>query len=295
MTVRRGGRERYGGGADLSAEAALMLDDSFLYLAAKVADDVQAPSERGQNIWRTDSVQLGMDPILDRYTGNYGENSHEIGLALVDGRPQVWRWRGRRGQPVGEMMNVKAAVVREEGLTVYEAAVPLTEMMPFAPDAWPRCGVNIVINDADADGKRKGRLELVRGAMTHGKHPDQFAVAKCAPSGNGRKVSAGLVWERRCMLEGGAAEITMGISSPETREAIVRAELVSLDDPDTQPAVRELMVPVTEVPEQYRLSISSDSRAGRYRLRVGVRSKSGWRAAEDALNVYIYPKASYPE
>jgi hypothetical protein len=189
---------------------------------------------------------------------------------------------------------VLACATRNDGFTIYEAAIPIADLAPLAPDAWPKCGIDVVVNDSDAGGERKGRLELASGAMTHGKHPDQFAVFECAPSGNPRKVSATIFWDRRCMLENGSAQLTVAVSSPETREAIVRTELASLDSPETRPEVRDTVIPVAAEPRQCRLNVSSSSPAGRYRLRVSVKSRSGWRAADEALDVYIYPKADYP-
>lgn len=83
--------------------------------------------------------------------------------------------------------------------------------------------------------------------------------------------------------------MSLVLSSPKTEKAIVRAELVSLDSPQTKPAVKEIKVPANPEPAQYTLKVGSDSPAGRYRLDVSVRTESGWRVAEDKLNVYVYP------
>jgi len=176
-------------------------------------------------------------------------------------------------------------------MTTYEVAIPIAQLAPFAPDTWPKCGIDVVINDSDGKDGRKGRLELVPGAMTNGKHPAQFAVMECVPSASTNRVSAGLVWERRCMQEGGAAELTIGMKSPKAQEAVISARLTSLDSPGTRPQVREIRVPVTASAAEFRLKVKSTSPPGRYRLGVSVRSASGDVAASDALNVYIYPAA----
>lgn len=289
VKVRRSGRRNYSGPDDLSARTAFMIDDSFFYFAAEIKDDAHLQQRPGGDMWMQDCVQIGLDPILDRTPENYGENEHEIGFALANGEPVLWRWEGRRGQPVGRINNAQVKIVRDGGKTLYEAAIPLAQLAPLAPDTWPECGINVVVNDSDSPGHRKGRLELVQGAMTHGKHPDKFAVFECELSGNPRKLSGGLVWDRRCMLEGGHAQLGLTISSPQTKKAIVNARMISLDNPDTKPEEARISIPVTSDPQHYKLRIFSKSPAGRYLLKVSVKSESGWLACEDALPVYVYP------
>lgn len=292
VTLRRSGRANYGGRQDLSARVAFMLDDTNLYFAAEVNDDTHVQTWSGSDIWKNDSVQIGIDSILDRTAGNYGENDHEIGFAIKDGKPLVWRWKGRRGQAPQAPPEITAAAQRRNASTFYEASIPLASLSPLAPGVWSRAGINVVVNDSDTADTRKGRLELQSGAMTRGKNPDAFKAFHLQPSGNPRLVEAGLVWETRAMAEGGMATLRLGIVSEETTRALVRADLRSLDDPDTAPAVAERWVPVSATPHEHLLGIGSRSPAGRYELKVTVTSPSGWLAASDALPVYIHPEGS---
>ena len=291
LEIFRSGRGRYGGEDDLSGSFAFMVDDSHLYFAARVSDDVHVQELDGGDIWKQDCVQFALDPTLEGNRGGYGENDHELGFALRGDETLAWRWKGRRGQPVQRPAGIQAAVVRHGAETVYEAAIPLREIAPFAPEVWPLCGVNVVINDCDEGGSRKGRLELVSGATTRGKNPDRFAVFRTEPTGHGRKVSAGILWERRCAQEGGALRATLGVCSRETPEAIVRARMRSLDSPSAPAAVREMTVPVRDGPQAVTLDIFSASPAGRYLLDITVQTKSGQVAASDSLPVFIYPPA----
>jgi hypothetical protein len=288
IEIRRSGRALCGGDEDLTADVAFLVDDYNLYFAAKVVDDAHVQNKREDELWMQDSVQIGIDPILQQRADGYGDNGHEIGFALRNGKPVAWRWDGRRGQPVGDIKDVDLRVVRRNGMTLYEAAIPLRELMPLSPDMWRKIGIDVVVNDCDVDGVRKGRIELAGHAMTHGKHPAEFAAFEFAPSGNPRKVSGGLMWNERCWLVGGGADLTLVVSSPQTEAVVVIVELLSLDDPDTAPARTETTVAVSPEPRQYHLVIPSDSPVGRYRLKIAVRSESGWVAAEDELPVYVY-------
>jgi len=237
--------------------------------------------------WQNDSVQIGFDPTLQRSHG-YGEQGHEIGFALSDGEAIAHRWSGRRGQHLGVMDNVDIAIVRGGGETVYEAAIPLTELEPMAPDMWDRIGLCVTVNDSDDGLKRKARIELAPTAMTAGKQLGKFPVFEAAPSPDKRKLSAGLIWDRRCLSAGGRAELTVAVSSPETRKAKIRTTLESVDYPNTEPARSEMEIPVTAQPQEFTLSAATDSLPGRYYLTVEVVAPDGTAAAADTQPIYVY-------
>lgn len=292
--IKRNGFEFLGGPEDISARIAFVRDDRYFYIAAEVRDDVHRQDLDGWDMWKHDSVQVGIDPILERSEG-YSEYSQEVGLILRDGDPLVWRWEGCRGQPIGASSEwplgreVKAAAKRLEGRTIYEAAIPIAELQPLSPDMWPKCGMNIVVNDCDEGESRKARLELRQGAMTAGKHPDDFAVFELAPSETTDRLSAALFWERRCFQPGGHAALTVAVASAQVQKAVINAELRSLDDPGARPATAKIEVPVTRESMEHALVVSSSSPPGRYRLSVIVKEPGGRVAAHDALPVYVYP------
>lgn len=289
VRIYRSGKTLYRGAEDLSAKFAFQTDDSDLYVAADVSDDVQHQKKYGWELWAGDSVQIGLDPLLERRPDSYGENGHEIGFALTEDGPVVWRWVGRRGQPVGRMKNVKLAIRRLDGRTIYEAAIPLSELAPLSPDMWPQCGINVVINDSDGKPYREKRLELCQGAMTHGKRPERFAAFKFDPSPNAKKVSAALMWDKRCMHPGGSAKLTLALRSPATPGAKVFAELRSLDSPKSAPARAALPVAVSSQPMEWVLTAATNSPPGRYKLFVTVKNPDGAAVARDGLPVFVYP------
>ncbi len=287
LKITRNGLDHLGGPKDLSAQIAFAVDDANLYFAADVTDDVHQQTRPGRGFWQNDCVQIGLDPTLARSNG-YGGQGHEFGFALSEGRPVAWRWAGRMGQALGEFSSAKCAIRRAGDHTIYEAAVPLSELAPLSPDMWRKVGMCVVVNDSDDGESRKARLELVPGAMTLGKRLNEFPVFEFAPSPDKRKLSAAITWRRRCLKPGGAAELMVAVSSPETRSAVVRCRLSSCDDPNAKPTTSEIKVPVSPEAKEYVLSAQTISPPGRYRLEVEVTSPDGQVAARDALPVYVY-------
>jgi hypothetical protein len=289
--LRRSGRYRFGAPGDLAARIALAVDDRHLYLAGDVTDDTHWQQHFRGDFWKGDCLQIALDPTLERRERGFGEEDHEIGFVLQDGRAFAWRWHGRRGQPIGEMPGVDLKIVRREGRTLYEAAIPLAELAPLSPDLWPSAGFNVVVNDSEGMKQRKGRIEYRPKTMTIHKQPKGFAAMQFEPSQDASKVSAALLWQRRATEEGGGFRVVIAARSPQTRSARISAELASLDSPQTPPTRAELALPVSTDARERSLSIRTPSVPGRYDLRLRVESTEPRTAAEDHLPVYVYPPA----
>ena len=155
-------REEYARGdwkgpEDLSAFFYTMWDDEYFYIAAQVRDDRFRQPFIGTEVWMGDSVQFGIDPDYDRSL-SYGEDDGEYGLALTQLGPQVVRWTGDGGV----IRTANLAVLRQDGITVYEAAIPWEEMAPLRPEVGKTVGFSLVVNDDDGDG-RKCWLEWLGG------------------------------------------------------------------------------------------------------------------------------------
>jgi len=291
VVLRRSRFQEYKGATDLSGSFALKVDDENLYLAAKVRDDTHVQNLDGLQMHNNDCLQLALDPVLDRRDSGYGENNHEFAFALRGTDTIVWRYYGRRGQPLTRSNRVKAKVVRAEDMTIYEAAIPLSELSPMCPFIWSKFGANVVISDNDGTtDKRKGRLELVPGASSKNPHPCQFAVFECPNLGDAPRISGALFWERRCMPVGGAAELTAVLCSPTEQQATVRAELISLDSPTAKPATATTSMSVTAKPARYSIHLPSNSAPGRYKLRVSILDEGSRVLTEEKLSVFVYPQ-----
>lgn len=165
-----------GGTPDLGGRFWVAVDRSNLFLAFAVRDDVFSQPHHDGDIWQGDSVQFALDPSEDRTKGRYEADDYEYGLALVAGRPVVWRWTAGGGNRPGQVVNSELAIQRRpDGLT-YELRLPLTELVPLVllPNAQP--GFTVLFNDADDSG-RETPLEWTPG-ISGGKDPSSFGAIR---------------------------------------------------------------------------------------------------------------------
>ena len=160
-------------------------DDSALYFAAEVKDDVhyqqlaEKSNPSSDMMWTEDSIQIAIDVAGDAEPSSnvptYDNlNDVQFGIALgKDEVPLLHFWFNPRGE-TGQLLLKELAVVRDEPakVTRYEAAIPwsLLGMNQSPSDKW--MGMNILFNDNDGQDRR-GWLEWAPGiGYTH--DPSQF-------------------------------------------------------------------------------------------------------------------------
>jgi hypothetical protein len=82
----------YGGPAHLSGNVWFTYDQKNLYMTARIHDDVVAQPTSGGEIWQGDSIQFAVG------AGTPGEQTawSELGTALTQAGPEVWRWLSPR-------------------------------------------------------------------------------------------------------------------------------------------------------------------------------------------------------
>ncbi|TDE98718.1 hypothetical protein EXU48_00435 [Occultella glacieicola] len=168
----------WGGAADLGGDVWWTWDEENLYLTAAITDNVHAQPGLNDTIWTGDSIQFGA------VAGAPGENLtgyYEYGLALTAQGPQVFRWNGGGGiLPNGPVDAVDLAVARDEATqtTVYEMAMPWSELAPFDP-ADRLLALSFLVNENDG-AIRRGWLEWGSGIGT-GKNPALFPSTRLDP------------------------------------------------------------------------------------------------------------------
>ncbi|ACQ79175.1 hypothetical protein Bcav_0914 [Beutenbergia cavernae DSM 12333] len=168
----------WGGAADLGGDVWWTWDDENLYLTAAITDNVHAQPGLNDTIWTGDSIQFSA------VAGTPGEDLtgyYEYGLALTSQGPQVFRWNGGGGiLPNGPVAAVDLAASRDEATqtTVYEMAMPWSELAPFDP-ADRLLALSFLVNENDG-AIRRGWVEWGSG-IGSGKNPALYQSTRLDP------------------------------------------------------------------------------------------------------------------
>ena len=157
------------GDDDCSARVRFGWDAANLYVAAEIRDDVHFQDSTKSQLWRGDCIQLAFRNGPPNSGTGYDGSEHEIGLAATgDGRETVFQWMPR-ACPLGEG---DLAVLRENGVTRYEVAIPWAAAGLRPPTVGSRTAWSFTINDNDGEGFR-GWLEWTPG-VCDGKDSSAF-------------------------------------------------------------------------------------------------------------------------
>ncbi|KAI7256686.1 hypothetical protein KC345_g10947, partial [Hortaea werneckii] len=156
----------WGGKQDLSAFGYTSWDVDNFYLALEVADDTQAQTAAGDAIWNGDGIQLALG--ITYADGSSPREYHELGLARDDqGKLLKWRWLAPSGFDTGDSIRLQEAVTRSSHTTIYEAAIPWSELT-YETDRVQeglKLKFSLLVNDNDGDGRR-GWIEYNSGIAT---------------------------------------------------------------------------------------------------------------------------------
>ncbi|WP_127534118.1 alpha/beta hydrolase fold domain-containing protein [Paenibacillus kobensis] len=156
----------WNGEEDASAFGYISWDDEKLYAALDVTDDAHVQQEHADAIWSGDSLQLAVG--IAGEDGGMANEYSEIGAAVDDaGIVSQWRWIAPSGFMPGDVRGMDATVIRSEGHTIYELAIPWHELT-FVTDKvkqGAKLKLSLLINDNDGKG-RKGWIEYNSGIGT---------------------------------------------------------------------------------------------------------------------------------
>ncbi len=156
------------GAEDCSAGGYLKWDDSNLYLAVTVKDNVHSQNNTVARIWNGDSLQIGFDQ--NRFIDDGGGNN-QFGVALSDnGEILQYRFVGSRAKTAGETSNIVCSITRSGIETHYELAIPWSDVIDSEQKPQPGSffGYSLLVNDNDGSG-RKGYIEY--GGIGAGNSP----------------------------------------------------------------------------------------------------------------------------
>ncbi|MCC7349147.1 MAG: hypothetical protein IT446_01135 [Phycisphaerales bacterium] len=146
------GHTRWKGDSDLSGDVLLAWDLRFLYVAARVRDDVVAQKRSGTAMWEGDHVMLILD--VPRQQGIRNKSKvFQIGLSPGDLRtgtdplaPEIFQWFPHAGVIEGARIGAKKT---PEGYNV-EAAIPWKALGIENPQRGLAVGFDICLSDADS-------------------------------------------------------------------------------------------------------------------------------------------------
>lgn len=295
---RPSGGEKWDGPADLAMELAFAYDASNMYFAARIGDDRHNQPYDGWDMWKGDSIQIGFDPLNENAEPGYTPNQSEIGFVLTpDKGALAWRWHCRRGSAPREIPGAKVVILRDDanGLTSYEAAVPLVELAPLSPEITPVVGVGIVVNDADIES-RETFHETSPGAMTAGKHPIRFrrlVMRPAAPEGKASVVAprswATLVWHETVAPVGGCFAFDVSSRSWDSGMISIEATLECLPPLNGASASSSIRFEQPDRAMRRRVNVKADAPPGRYRLGVVVTDRANAVLAHQHMTVFVYP------
>ena len=152
----------------LKAELFMKWDDENLYVAARVTDKTHfqdcTAGDRWQDLWDGDGIQMVFDPIRDTRTGRECYNELCFALSSVTKEEIVWRFRTIPNRSMHRMASPERAIVRKDGVTFYEIAIPWWELLPDgeAPSVGSNYGVAFGVNDNNGNGFT-GRMQYGDG------------------------------------------------------------------------------------------------------------------------------------
>ena len=148
----------WGGPEDLSLKAKFAWDEDNFYMYTVVRDNVFFNDTTVDGQWAADGIQYGFEDINDK-GGNKTASFTESGIALIDGKPQTYRWSTLYSDiKVGTYDNFEAVIKRNEETkeTIYEMAIPWDEI--FYPDydvtQNKQLGFSMMVNESDGTGRR---------------------------------------------------------------------------------------------------------------------------------------------
>jgi hypothetical protein len=160
----------YGGSSDLSGYVWLHYDADYFYLSANIRDNANEAKSSEFDIWKNDSIQFAISEGLPGAVAGY----YEYGISQTPGGPQMYRYITPNGDDFGLVSNGKLEIHRNEieQTTVYELALPWSELLPSKPLQNGVISFSMLVNDNDGNGRR-GYIEWGSG-IGSGKKPSAF-------------------------------------------------------------------------------------------------------------------------
>lgn len=172
-------------------------DNDNLYVLTDILDKNHVQKNEGENIWNGDSIQIAFD------SGHYSDGTYveagtngytEIGVALSNGKTTGAQYNKPDGMKSGAWEKGKYEVKRDGEHTIYECAMPWSELLPDgkSPKNGNTYGFALVANEANVDF-RDGFMAFFEGIGMY-KRPEEYGeILLIGGSNNSMSVSDGNV------------------------------------------------------------------------------------------------------
>ena len=150
----------FGGHADLSARWSCMWDVENFYFFFQVNDDIFHQPYTNSLIWNGDSIRLAIDRNPDDTDAGIQPVPRDpadvlqFNIGLTPLGPQVYRRYPSAGLPAGLVTAAQAAVDNSAAtVTVYEVAIPWSEIGTAPPESGGWTQLSILFDDSDGHGR----------------------------------------------------------------------------------------------------------------------------------------------
>lgn len=176
------GKDKWKNDADLSASVILGWRQDYLYVAARVKDDVVVQPYSGERLWKGDHVILLLD-VPRQMGGRQKSKVFQIGLSpgdLVNGGPaQVYQWTPNSR----EMTDARVGARKTADGYQIEAAIPWKALGVDQGRKGMRFGYDVMLSDTDskADPMQDKIMSLLIGPWEL-RNPDRLVEGVLAGS-----------------------------------------------------------------------------------------------------------------
>jgi hypothetical protein len=148
-------RMSWDGPSDASALVDLAWNRKFIFLAARVWDDVFSDPHQGVEVYKNDGFELyfDTDPEGDYFEHSYSGDDHQWGVCASRAGAVVYRWSQRKGESEAG----QAVIRRTTDGYILEAALPAAQLTPEGKrekfrgrlSSGTHFGFTIALNDDD--------------------------------------------------------------------------------------------------------------------------------------------------
>ena len=152
VTVVNYGLDEWTDSDDLSASFRVGWDENYLYVAAKIGDDIYVQNAHGDNIYKGDSLEILFDGNLcgDYYYAELSADDYQLGISPgnpdVSGEKEAFMWFPR--SETGGVGSVIIGSERSGSVTRVEAAIPWSVLGVY-PWAGETFGFVFSVSDND--------------------------------------------------------------------------------------------------------------------------------------------------